>query len=201
MSSANRQHDPKVATARRPFLARFLAAILSAIAVCLPFAAGAGLVLDPLCRRRQRPADGEAGDGNERFIRVGPLERLPADGVPRLFVLSASRRDAWTRIANERIGAAYLSRHDSGDGPQVTAFAAACPHLGCLVNYDDAAAQFACPCHQAAFSADGSRLSGPSLRGLDPLDVELRPNEAGGTSIFVAFQRFRPGSEERTPIA
>lgn len=199
MNRPDAQRDTSDATARRPFLVRILTAILTGVAVLFPFAAGGALVFDPLRRRRRGIwPDGPADD---TVVRVGPLDLLPADGVPRMFVLTTDRNDAWTRVPHQRIGAAYLSRDDTEGEPRVTAFTAACPHLGCTVDYDADAKAFACPCHKAAFAADGSRRSGPSRRGLDRLEVELRPDEAGRKIVYVAFQRFRPGIEERTPIA
>ncbi|MEX2317202.1 MAG: Rieske 2Fe-2S domain-containing protein, partial [Pirellulales bacterium] len=168
-------------------------------ALLFPFAAGAGLLFDPLVRRRR----GAAPDGTDadEFLRVGPLDLLPADGTPRLFVLTADRNDAWTRLQNDRVGTVYLSRDDSSGAPRVTAFTALCPHLGCGVDYDAAAKKFACPCHEAAFAVDGSRVSGPSMRGLDELAVELRPGANGTQDIFVAYKTFLPGIAERTPIS
>jgi Rieske Fe-S protein len=46
---------------------------------------------------------------------------------------------------------------------------AICPHEGCEVAWEQAANRFSCPCHESFFAADGSRISGPSPRGLDPL--------------------------------
>lgn len=41
------------------------------------------------------------------------------------------------------------------------AFSAVCTHLGCLVTWHTDKKQFLCPCHAAAFGADGGVLSGP----------------------------------------
>lgn len=48
-----------------------------------------------------------------------------------------------------------------------------CPHAGCEVAWDQATNRFACPCHESYFAADGSRLSGPSSRGLDALPTRV----------------------------
>jgi Rieske Fe-S protein len=126
---------------------------------------------------------------------------LPPDGTLRSFVLSADRSDAWTRIKNQRIGTIYLSRDDSGGEPRVTAFSATCPHLGCVVDFDASAKRFACPCHEAAFAIDGSRVSGPSKRGLDVLAVELRDGAGGAKDVYVAYVTYLPGIAERTPLS
>jgi Rieske Fe-S protein len=49
-----------------------------------------------------------------------------------------------------------------------------CPHAGCEVLWEQPANRFACPCHESYFAADGSRISGPSPRGLDALPSRVQ---------------------------
>jgi len=49
-----------------------------------------------------------------------------------------------------------------------------CPHEGCEVNWEPDRNRFSCPCHESHFAADGSRISGPSPRGLDPLPMRVQ---------------------------
>jgi Rieske Fe-S protein len=49
-----------------------------------------------------------------------------------------------------------------------------CPHAGCEVAWEPSMNRFACPCHESHFAADGSRLSGPSPRGLDALPARVQ---------------------------
>lgn len=51
---------------------------------------------------------------------------------------------------------------------------AICPHEGCEVNWEQETNRFACPCHESFFAADGSRISGPTPRGLDPLPMRVQ---------------------------
>jgi len=51
---------------------------------------------------------------------------------------------------------------------------AICPHEGCEVMWEQNQNRFACPCHESYFAADGSRISGPSPRGLDPLPMRVQ---------------------------
>jgi len=55
-------------------------------------------------------------------------------------------------------------RHIAGDRFQV--FAVNCMHLGCPVRWFPQSGLFMCPCHGGAYYRDGSRASGPPLRGL-----------------------------------
>ena len=49
-----------------------------------------------------------------------------------------------------------------------------CPHAGCEVLWEQSANRFSCPCHESYFAADGSRISGPSPRGLDSLPSRVQ---------------------------
>jgi menaquinol-cytochrome c reductase iron-sulfur subunit len=49
-----------------------------------------------------------------------------------------------------------------------------CPHEGCEVAWEQNMNRFSCPCHESYFAADGSRISGPSPRGLDPLPARVQ---------------------------
>jgi Rieske Fe-S protein len=154
------------------------------------------VLLDPLRRRRATDDEQSEGDG---FIRVCPLSALPADGLPHQFVMTTDVTDAWTRGQNQRVGSAFLSRTDSDGKPQITAFTSTCPHLGCAVEFAAGQGRFECPCHESGFGKDGEKLFGPSLRGLDPLEVKLA-GEEGTQEVLVAYRRFRAGVAERIPV-
>jgi menaquinol-cytochrome c reductase iron-sulfur subunit len=180
---------------RRSFLTKAVAIVLGGIVALFPFVAGLGVLFDPLRRRTNIPV-GAAGDDAIQYVRVGPLDVLPADGLPHQFVLTDDLVDAWTRSPAQRVGTAFLSRTDSADGPKVTALSSICPHLGCAVDFNGKAGEFECPCHASAFAKDGQKLFGPSLRGLDPLAVKLV--ESGDKQeIWVENARFRAGIAER----
>jgi Rieske Fe-S protein len=180
---------------RRSFLASATAIVVGGVVAVFPFAAGLGVLFDPLRRRRTGAAAVDLDDA-VKFVRVGPLDVLPADGVPHQFALTDDVVDAWTRAPAQRVGTAFLSRTDTADGPKITAFSSVCPHLGCAVDFDRAAGEYECPCHASAFAKDGKKLVGPSLRGLDPLAVKLV--ESGGQQeILVERARFRTGVSER----
>lgn len=51
---------------------------------------------------------------------------------------------------------------------------AVCPHEGCEVMWEQNKNRFSCPCHESYFAADGSRISGPATRGLDPLPMRVQ---------------------------
>lgn len=50
---------------------------------------------------------------------------------------------------------------------KVSAVSAVCPHLGCIVNWNEAEKSWDCPCHGSRFSDEGKMLHGPAVKDLD----------------------------------
>jgi len=193
-SKRSESSDP----ARRSFLTRFSALAAGGIVAIFPFAAGWGVLFDPL-RRSRHAASGKVSE-TAGFTRICSLDALTVGAPPRAFAVAADVVDAWTHATGQRVGSVFLSRTDAEGKSQVTAFSATCPHLGCAVEFDTADGRFECPCHESAFDKDGTKLFGPSLRGLDPLEVKLTKQD-DTLEVWVAFQRFRAGVAERIPVA
>jgi len=131
----------------------------------------------------------ETGSAGGAWLRVARVDMVPTDRPLKASVIGP-KVDAWSRAPDQRLGAVWLFRDDD---QHVRAYSAACPHLGCPVDFTDG--RFACPCHESFFDLQGRRTEGPSPRGLDPLDVRL---EEGW--IVVRFQRFRLGTATRSPV-
>jgi menaquinol-cytochrome c reductase iron-sulfur subunit len=182
---------------RRSFLVRLAAIVCGGIVTLFPVAAGWGVLVDPWRRSRRASTSGGESTGATP-VRICSLDALPADGTPQAFPVVADVIDAWTRTANQRVGMVYLYRNEGGKPPGVVAFTAKCPHLGCMVDFNRTIGEFECPCHKSAFAKDGAKLYGPSLRGLDQLDAEVKTID-GEKEVFVAFQKFQTGIAERKP--
>jgi len=169
---------------RRGFFAKAAAVLIGTVVVVCPFLAGTAAFLDPLRPPRRKSDRGQ-------FLRVASLDAVPADGTPRRFQVIAVRRDAWNRYPPGPIGAVYLRR--TGKGKEVEAFNETCPHLGCAVSFIPQRDIFQCPCHTSAFNPNnGDVLSGPSPRGLDKLDCEVR-TEDGRDEVWVKYEDFYTG--------
>jgi menaquinol-cytochrome c reductase iron-sulfur subunit len=196
-STPHESPTPSTGHERRSFFGRAAAIITGTIAVVFPFAAGSGVLLDPLRRRRESAAG--ADDEMAGYSRICPLDALPADGMPHEFVVTADITDAWSKTSGQRVGMVFLQREDADGKPNVTAFTAACPHLGCAVEFDVSADRYECPCHVSGFAKDGRKLFGPSLRDLDDLDMKV-VEKNGTQEVWVAFRQFRAGVAERIPV-
>lgn len=53
------------------------------------------------------------------------------------------------------------------------AFNGACPHLGCVVQWDGASRLFKCPCHGADFNDRGVPVAGPVNQPLEEVKFEV----------------------------
>ena len=169
---------------RRGFLAGLGALAAGALAVVPPVFSGLASLLDPL-----RKSGVEAG-----MVRVTQLGVLPEGGAPQKFTVTTDQVDAWTTYRNTPVGAVYLRRTEDG----VQALNVVCPHAGCFVNVAEGGGGFSCPCHDSAFALDGevSDPDSPSPRAMDELEVEIRNED----EVWVRFQNFLPGREEKVPV-
>jgi Rieske Fe-S protein len=48
-----------------------------------------------------------------------------------------------------------------------------CTHFGCRVQWEAETGSYRCPCHEARFDREGRPVSGPALRPLRSLRVEI----------------------------
>jgi Rieske Fe-S protein len=60
--------------------------------------------------------------------------------------------------APQRFATATLVGFVTATGDDLVAVSAACTHQGCILNANDAAGRFDCPCHRTAFAHDGRLL-------------------------------------------
>ncbi|MBI4870588.1 MAG: Rieske 2Fe-2S domain-containing protein [Candidatus Riflebacteria bacterium] len=58
-------------------------------------------------------------------------------------------------------------------GDTMLALTATCPHLGCVVRWNEQMGKFICPCHGASFDVRGNVLSGPAPAPLGAVPITL----------------------------
>jgi len=133
------------------------------------------------------PARRKVVEGPEDLLPVANADEVGEKPV-RVEITAKVQRDAWAKVDNVRLGAAWLVR----DGDRIRAFSTTCPHLGCAVDFDPKADSFRCPCHTSAFDKGGNRVSGPAKRGMDPLEAKVEDGQ-----VLVRFRRFKPDVPER----
>jgi menaquinol-cytochrome c reductase iron-sulfur subunit len=112
---------------------------------------------------------------------LGNVSEFSSLTDPVLKTIQIEQTDGWRKTVSEK--AVYITRNKEG---QLQVLTSICPHLGCTVPWNTEKKQFICPCHGATYSPDGSRMGGPSLRGMDTLESSVQEGQ-----LQVKFQYFR----------
>jgi menaquinol-cytochrome c reductase iron-sulfur subunit len=112
---------------------------------------------------------------------VGKLSEFISVTEPAMRTIQIEQVDGWRKAVSEK--AVYVTKDSQG---QLRVLSSICPHLGCTVPWNKEKSQFVCPCHGARFAADGTRVSGPSQRGMDTLETSVENGQ-----VLVRFQYFR----------
>jgi menaquinol-cytochrome c reductase iron-sulfur subunit len=112
---------------------------------------------------------------------VGELAEFSQLSEPAMRTIQIEQVDGWRKAMSEK--AVYVTKDAQG---QLRVLTSICPHLGCTVPWNKEKKQFVCPCHGGTFAADGTRVSGPSLRGMDTLETSVQDGQ-----LVVRFQYFR----------
>jgi menaquinol-cytochrome c reductase iron-sulfur subunit len=112
---------------------------------------------------------------------VGSLSDFSSLSEPVVRTIQIEQLDGWRKAVSEKT--VYVTKGSDG---QLCVLSSICPHLGCTVPWVSGKKEFVCPCHGAVYSSDGSRISGPSLRGMDALETIVQDGQ-----LMVRFQYFR----------
>jgi menaquinol-cytochrome c reductase iron-sulfur subunit len=112
---------------------------------------------------------------------VGAVNEFSSLTEPVMRTIQIEQVDGWRKAVSEK--AVYITKDPQG---HLRILTSVCPHLGCTVPWNKEKNQFMCPCHGAIFSSDGSRVSGPSQRGMDTLETSVQDGQ-----LLVRFQYFR----------
>jgi menaquinol-cytochrome c reductase iron-sulfur subunit len=169
---------------RRRFLSGCTAALMALIAGSILTPALA-FVTSPLWRRR--PSSG-VSDG---FSDAGAVASIPI-GTWTLLPIEIVRQDGWDKTRQSRSVWALAGGTAPGD---VKVLSPICPHLGCPIAWVAAKWDFFCPCHGSVFNTDGSFVSGPSSRGMDSLEFQIRDGH-----LWVRWQDFRTGVKDKIAV-
>jgi len=126
---------------------------------------------------------GTTGSSNT-WIDVAPLTELTGN-QPLPKKIAAEHIAGWATSTEEHIVYVLPTKNNQ-------VLSAICPHEGCEVSWQTDTRRFSCPCHESYFAADGSRISGPARRGLDPLPTRVQDGK-----LQVEYQFFENNNEQR----
>ena len=144
----------------------------------------------PLIRTFISPALQQTVSGSTGLLELGSISGCQVD-VPRKIKIKDVKMDAWNKFPPAAIGAVWIIMDKD---KAFTVFTSICPHLGCGISWDENSGQFICPCHDSFFDIEGRVLSGPSPRGMDTLETEIKDGK-----IFVKYQKMRLGVSGKFP--
>jgi menaquinol-cytochrome c reductase iron-sulfur subunit len=122
---------------------------------------------------------------------VGALDKFSSLSPPVLTPLSLQQVDGWREVDSSQT--VYVTKNSEG---QLQVLSSICPHMGCTVAWQEDEDEFYCPCHGSIFKADGTPVSGPSPRGLDPL-----PHKIADGKLMVRFEYFRENVPNREVLS
>jgi menaquinol-cytochrome c reductase iron-sulfur subunit len=111
---------------------------------------------------------------DEIWESVGPPSRFTPDTYkPVVFTIvegigEAGKTTAFVRQGSEKYGESPRS---------YVAISTRCAHLGCPVNFVEAARSFVCPCHGGVYDFDGKVIGGPPVRPLDRFQTRVEKGQ------------------------
>jgi menaquinol-cytochrome c reductase iron-sulfur subunit len=169
---------------RRQFLSICTTGLLTVIAGLILTPAVAFLV-SPIRRRANK---GLAADD---FSDAGALNSIPV-GAWTLVPIEIVRQDGWDKTRQARSVWVLVNGTTPGD---IKVLSPICPHLGCPIAHLTEKSDFLCPCHGSIFSNAGDVVSGPSPRGMDALESQIRDGH-----LWIRWQDFRTGESKRIAV-
>lgn len=118
---------------------------------------------------------------------VVPIDEIP-DGEPVKKAVVISQDGGWGRFNSQQL--VWIVKR----GDNLVVYSATCPHLGCTINAAENG--FICPCHGSAWNRDGSKIGGPTPRGMDTLEYKVEDG-----MLKVKYRFFRQGMPTKEIIA
>jgi Rieske Fe-S protein len=145
----------------------------------------------PLIRSFISPALQQTVSGSTGLLEVGSISDCQVN-IPRKVKIVDTKIDAWTKFPPAAIGAVWIVMDKD---KKFTVFTSICPHLGCGIDWDKKSGEFVCPCHDSFFDIEGRVLSGPSPRGMDTLETDIKDEK-----IFVKYQKMKLGVSRKMSV-
>src|ERR1700688_3641961 len=112
---------------------------------------------------------------------VGSLSEFTSITEPAMRTIQIEQIDGWRKSVSEKI--VYITKDQRN---QLSVLTSICPHLGCTLPWNKEKKQSIFPCHGLTFPAGGSRVNGPSQRGMDTLETSVQDGQ-----LLVRFQYFQ----------
>ena len=122
---------------------------------------------------------------------VGKMAAFSNLSKPVMAPLDLKQVDGWREVDSSQT--VYVTKSAQGE---LQVLSSICPHMGCTIAWREGQHDFYCPCHGSVFEPDGTHVSGPSPRGMDPL-----PNKAADGNLLVKFEYYRENVPNREVLS
>lgn len=107
----------------------------------------------------------------------------------KVFVAGKTNEFKVGEVVSFRKEKTFIVRTESG----FLALSAVCPHLHCVVNWNQVLKRYECPCHGAKFNQRGEVLEGPPPRPLDLYKLQVVEGKlVVDTSVPVERAKYEP---------
>jgi menaquinol-cytochrome c reductase iron-sulfur subunit len=147
--------------------------------LCVGAAGMSAILAVPVLRFVLYPLYAKSSKGT--WSPIGEMGAFSNLSNPILTPLDLKQVDGWREVDSSQT--VYVTKNPQG---ALGVLSSICPHMGCTVAYRQGQNDFYCPCHGSVFKADGTHVSGPSPRGMDPL-----PHKIEDGKLLVKFEYFR----------
>jgi quinol---cytochrome c reductase iron-sulfur subunit, bacillus type len=114
----------------------------------------------------------------ETWQAVGPTSDFTPDTYKPVVITAVpgigetGKTTAFVRQGNPEI-TANQTKYPAETSNEYIAISTRCAHLGCPVNFVQAAGNFICPCHGGVYGFLGERIGGPPVRPLDRFQTRV----------------------------
>jgi menaquinol-cytochrome c reductase iron-sulfur subunit len=155
-------------------------------AVALP---AVGFAVAPLFEQEDEPwqAVGSPSD-------FSPITYRPVVITSVLGIGETGKTTAFVRRGDPNL-TGLPSGYEKETPDEYIAISTRCAHLGCPVNFVQAARNFICPCHGGVYGFLGERIGGPPVRPLDRFQTRVNPqtNQVELGPRYSVTNHFDPG--------
>lgn len=122
---------------------------------------------------------------------LGKMTKFSNLSKPVIAPLDLKQVDGWREVDSSQT--VYVTKSTQGE---LQVLSSICPHMGCTIAWREGQHDFYCPCHGSVFEPDGTHVSGPSPRGMDPL-----PNKSEDGNLLVKFEYYRENVPNREVLS
>jgi len=107
-------------------------------------------------------------------VPIGDLATYANQTVPKQLDLNYEYKDEFKQVPGTLQVFVQAKKQGAATAEDFRVLSPICTHLGCLVQWEEKAAAYNCPCHGSIFKADGTVAKGPAAKALNDYKVDVK---------------------------